>query len=73
VQPLSLEDATAAVDADWQAGRTRGVKGSPHFFVGDRDWFSPSLAIEKGDGRITVRRDESALAAFYAAAFGDRP
>lgn len=72
VQPLSLEDATAAVDADWQAGRTRGVKGSPHFFVGDREWFSPSLEIGKDDdGRITVRRDDATLAGLYAAVFGD--
>ena len=71
VQPLSLEDATTAVDADWQAGRIRGVKGSPHFFVGDREWFSPSLEIEKDDdGRITVRRDDATLADLYAAVFG---
>jgi predicted DsbA family dithiol-disulfide isomerase len=71
VQPLSPEDAASAVDADWQAGRARGVKGSPHVFVGDREWFSPSLEIEKdADGNITVRRDDDTLAAFYAAAFG---
>jgi predicted DsbA family dithiol-disulfide isomerase len=71
VQPLSLADATAAVDADWQAGRARGVKGSPHFFVGDRDWFSPSLEIEKdATGTITVRRDDATLADVYAAGFG---
>ena len=71
VQTLSLEDATAAVNADWEAGRGKGVKGSPHFFVDDRSWFSPSLKISKDGGRLTIRRDDETLADLYAAAFGD--
>ena len=71
VEPLSLHDAAAAVDADWQAGSARGAKGSPHFFCGDREWFSPSLVVEKHDGSITVRRDAGTLTNFYAAVLGD--
>ncbi len=73
VQALSLEDATAAVEADWAIGRGKGVKGSPHFFVDDRAWFSPSLEINKERGERTIRRDDATLADFYAAAFGDSP
>ncbi|HET9731358.1 MAG TPA: DsbA family protein [Acidimicrobiales bacterium] len=49
-----------AVMADWRLGESRGVQGSPHFFVGDRGWFCPSVEItptEGGHVRV-VRRGE---------------
>lgn len=35
------------VEAEWELGRSRGVVGSPHFFVGAHDTFCPSLRIER--------------------------
>jgi 2-hydroxychromene-2-carboxylate isomerase len=51
---------------DWREGRRRGVVGSPHFFVGEDDFFCPSLRIDKAgeEWHISSRSDE--LARFIA-------
>ena len=53
-----LDDATtrAALDADLERGRARGVIGSPHFFADDgANWFCPALAISRDDaGRFII-------------------
>jgi predicted DsbA family dithiol-disulfide isomerase len=54
VAPLDACRAAAAVQADWQLGRQRGVRGSPHFFDGDDSWFCPALDITSIDGRFAV-------------------
>lgn len=55
----------AAVLADWQAGRERGVLGSPHFFCGGTGVFCPSLDITKDpDNGLTVTRDMAGLTSF---------
>jgi predicted DsbA family dithiol-disulfide isomerase len=46
--------ARDAYRADYDEGRDRAVRGSPHFFVGERDAFSPFLAIEEHDHDITI-------------------
>jgi predicted DsbA family dithiol-disulfide isomerase len=46
------------VQADWREGQQRGVVGSPHFFVGDSDFFCPSLDIRRQDGDLRVQLDE---------------
>lgn len=51
------------IRADWREGRERGVIGSPHFFVGNTDFFCPALDIRRVDGDLHVRFDEG-LAAF---------
>ena len=67
---LPSPDATdKAVRADWELGRRRAVRGSPHFFVGDRDWFCPSLAISHKDDKFDVEIAEASKQDFYAAAF----
>jgi predicted DsbA family dithiol-disulfide isomerase len=55
-----------AVLVDWHEGRSRGVKGSPHFFCGDDlDSFCPSLIITKDAlGRVHLKRDTEALDSF---------
>jgi len=59
------ESDHAAVIADWEAGRRRGVLGSPHFFCGETDVFCPSLDITKDPVQgLSVVRDVSQLAAF---------
>ena len=59
------ESDRAAVLADWDEGKQRGVLGSPHFFCGDTDVFCPSLDITKDlvEG-LSVVRDVSRLTAF---------
>lgn len=50
IEPLDADATRAAVQADWNEGRMRGVIGSPHFFTGDDGgWFCPSLAISRDD------------------------
>lgn len=50
LEPLDRVATEAAVRADWEEGRRRGVVGSPHFFTGDgRNWFCPGLSIRRDD------------------------
>ena len=59
------ESDNAAVLADWDEGRRRGVRGSPHFFCGDTDVFCPTLDISKDPVEgLSVVRDVSRLTAF---------
>jgi predicted DsbA family dithiol-disulfide isomerase len=59
----------AAVIADYEAGRRRGVAGSPHFFTADGDFFCPSLHIDHGEGGLGVHFDADGFQRFLAAAF----
>ena len=44
--PLDADATAAAVRADWEEGKRRGVLGSPHFFTVDGgSWFCPGLDI----------------------------
>jgi len=59
------ESDRAAVLADWNEGRRRGVLGSPHFFCGDTDVFCPTLDITKDPVEgLSVVRDMSRLTGF---------
>jgi predicted DsbA family dithiol-disulfide isomerase len=50
LEPLAAEETAAAVQADWDEGRSRGVIGSPHFFSGDGESrFCPVLDISRDD------------------------
>lgn len=58
----------ATVQADYDDGRARGVQGSPHFFVGDRDFFCPALELgHDADGQLSARFDDRGLADFLDA------
>lgn len=75
---ITMPDDTdhAAVRTDWQEGRERGVKGSPHFFCGAIDAFCPSLDISKAPGHgLSIARDASGLTKFIEQCFAasDRP
>lgn len=64
------EEDREAVLGDWQEGRSRGVRGSPHFFCGDLQAFCPALDITKDhEGRLHVERNTEALGAFLDACF----
>jgi predicted DsbA family dithiol-disulfide isomerase len=68
VPPVTDADR-AQVRADWSEGQDRGVIGSPHFFVGGRGFFCPSLEIRHEGGRFDVRFDDAALDDFLATVF----
>jgi predicted DsbA family dithiol-disulfide isomerase len=70
VEPMAPLAAEAAVRADWERGRTRGVRGSPHFFVGSRNWFCPSLRIRHEGVKFDIAVDTTSLERFYASALG---
>jgi predicted DsbA family dithiol-disulfide isomerase len=58
------EDGTERVLEDWHEGQDRGVIGSPHFFVGDADFFCPSLRIERVEGSLRIEFDQTQFDAF---------
>ena len=62
------ETSERAVRSDWERGKERGVQGSPHFFVGDRGWFCPSLDISHVGERFDVRVADDRMRDFYTAA-----
>jgi predicted DsbA family dithiol-disulfide isomerase len=62
----------AAVTADLEQGRARGVVGSPHFFVDTDGFFCPSLDIHRDeDDNLQVAFDPTAFAAFTDRCFGE--
>ncbi len=59
--------AGAAVQADYDLGLSRGVRGSPHFFVGTDGFFCPALELGHDlDGHLTARFDADMLADFFS-------
>lgn len=66
VAPVDDATAEARARADWDEGKRRGVVGSPHYFVGGRDWFCPGLRIEQREGRFDVAVDVAASEALLA-------
>jgi 2-hydroxychromene-2-carboxylate isomerase len=58
----------AAVLADWEDGRRRGVVGSPHFFSAGGDVFCPALRISRDGGPgLTISETGEHLARFLDA------
>lgn len=49
---------------EWNAGRERGVVGSPHFFVGASHFFCPALHITRVDGHLQITRDQTGFEEF---------
>jgi 2-hydroxychromene-2-carboxylate isomerase len=70
IEPFDRIIAESAVRTDWERGKARGVQGSPHFFVGDRDWFCPSLDITHVGERFDIQIADEAMRDFYAVALG---
>ena len=60
-------DLERSIRSDYEAGQRRGVRGSPHFFMGDDDFFCPALDLgHDADGHLTARFDSAMLADFFA-------
>lgn len=69
VEPLDPATTRSAVKTDWERGKARGVKGSPHFFIGDADWFCPSLVVEHIGDELSIEPAAESMERFYDAAF----
>lgn len=61
----------AAVRADWDEGRRRGVVGSPHFFTTGDGFFCPALDVGRDEhGHLRVHADPEGFDAFLDEVFG---
>jgi 2-hydroxychromene-2-carboxylate isomerase len=54
-------DGAERVLDEWSDGASRGVVGSPHFFIGDEGWFCPMLDLSHDDRGFRIAEDGSAL------------
>ncbi len=60
-------EASRAVLDDYAEGQCRGVRGSPDFFIGDNEFFCPSLDLDHDEeGRLIAAIDLDGLEAFIA-------
>ena len=68
---LGLPEAVdrAAILADWEDGKRRGVEGSPYFFVGGSTFFCPALEITRVGEHLQITTDQAGLEGFLAQAF----
>lgn len=67
---VEVTDADVAhVQAEYAVGRTRGVQGSPTFFVGEQGFFCPTLDITKVGDSLEVEFDRDGFDAFVARVF----
>jgi predicted DsbA family dithiol-disulfide isomerase len=63
-------EGDAAVRAQYEAGRRRGVVGSPYFVFDDHRWFCPSLEIHHEHGEFRIDVDRVAGEEFLGQIFG---
>ena len=65
---FGLEPPSIAVDpavqADYDEGQRRGVRGSPDFWLGDEEFFCPALRLGHDDGGLTAEFDTEGFADF---------
>ena len=59
----------AAIVADWEEGRRRGVQGSPHFFVDDEGFFCPALEIAHVGEHLKITANPARFDEFLTRAF----
>ncbi len=59
----------ALVESEYQAGKLRGVVGSPHFLIGESSQFCPVLDITKDDDHLRVKIDEPAMNELFKLCF----
>jgi predicted DsbA family dithiol-disulfide isomerase len=70
VVPMYEMAAKAATRVDWERGKAKGVQGSPHFFVGEADWFCPSLVIRHEGDAFDIKIAPETMQEFYTATLG---
>jgi predicted DsbA family dithiol-disulfide isomerase len=67
---VAIPENTEAVLSEYAQGRDRQVVGSPHFFVGAKSIFCPTLDIKKVDGVLHVKVDTAAFEELVDICFG---
>ena len=66
----SVIDDVAAVRTRLQEEQSRGVKGSPHFFIGDQSLFCPLLDLSRDEsGTLNASADMERLETFLRVGF----
>lgn len=66
---LPAEGDRHRVEAEWHAGKARGVVGSPHFFTHGDGFFCPGLDISSDADGMHIATDAERFGAFLAEAF----
>ncbi len=59
-------DVDARVQADYDEGVRKGVRGSPDFWMGDEEFFCPALTLGQKDGHLTAEFDSAGFERFMA-------
>jgi predicted DsbA family dithiol-disulfide isomerase len=57
-------DVDDRVQADYDEGQRRGVRGSPDFWLGDQEFFCPALKLGHDDEGLTAEFDSDGFDAF---------
>lgn len=57
-------DVDSRVQADYDDGLRRGVRGSPDFWVGEEEFFCPALTLGHDDSGLTAEFDTDGLERF---------
>jgi len=63
LEPPSNE-VDARVQADYDEGQRRGVRGSPDFWLGDEEFFCPALTLGHDDDGLTAEFDTEGFGDF---------
>jgi predicted DsbA family dithiol-disulfide isomerase len=63
LEPPSIE-VDARVQADYEDGQRRGVRGSPDFWLGDEEFFCPALNLGHDDDGLTAEFDTEGFGNF---------
>lgn len=67
----SAAQSRAAVDESYALGRARGVKGSPHFFVGSSESFCPTLRIARSGAHLQIGMQRERLRSWLSSCLVD--
>jgi predicted DsbA family dithiol-disulfide isomerase len=59
-----------AIERSLEAGRARGVVGSPHFFTSRGDYFCPALDIRRVDGSLRISENPEMAERLASECFG---
>jgi len=72
--PIPTVEPSQSVLDDYAEGKSRGVRGSPDFFIGNDEFFCPALDLGHDEyGNLTAQFDMRGLEAFMAKLIDETP
>jgi len=72
--PVPAAEPSQSVLDDYAEGKSRGVRGSPDFFIGNDEFFCPALDLGHDEsGNLTAQFDMRGLEAFMAKLIDETP